>query len=311
MATGRESPILRLRVRGPGVRSGRIAVPDLIRICQELQTTIIRQAEALEGRKTIHPGPSVAAIQDECTLELVGIKKGSTRLEFGLVKSQLPLIPNAEFGTEVIKELTGTINSLGNGNNKPVDPGVLQGLYGLGAILQTERISSIEITNRKIGRQPALKATVNQTVAERVTARMSGPRKSIVHIDGVLDMADFNVKKDLKCRIDPPIGASIMCLFDPDLADQVYSLLRQPVRVDGTATLQPYTDRIELVRIEQIQRLPTLFMGERNFFAAQTIEQLAIAQKVKPLKDISLLCGGFPKDEDVDDFIEEIYSARK
>jgi len=310
MATGREPPILRLRVRGPGVRSGRIAVPDLIKICQELQNTICRQAEAMEGRKTIHPGPTAAMIQNECTLELVGIKKGSTRLEFGLVKPQLPLIPDAEFGVEVIKELTGTINSLGNGNRKVVDPGVLQGLYGFNTVVDPKRISSIEITNRRIGRQPALKATINQIVTERVAARMSGPRTSTVHIDGVLDMADFKIK-DLKCRIDPPIGTSITCLFDPDLADQVYSLLRQPVRVDGMATLQPYTDRIESVHIEEIQKLPALFMGERNFFSAQTIQQLATAQKVKPMKDISILRGGFPKDEDVDDFLGEIYSARK
>jgi hypothetical protein len=254
-------------VCGPSVRSGRIAVPDLIKICQELQNTVTRQAEALEGRKTIHPGPAAAIIQDECTLELLGIKKGSTRLEFGLVKPQLPLVPDSSFGVEVIKELTGTIKSLGNGNNTAVDPGVLQGLYGLGAVVQTKRVSSIEITNRKTGRQPALKATIDHIVAERVAERMSGPRKGTIHIDGVLDMADFKIK-DLKCRVDPPIGASITCLFEPDLADQVYSLLRQPVRVDGTATWQPYTDRIESVHIERIQKLPALFMGERNFFPA-------------------------------------------
>jgi hypothetical protein len=220
------------------------------------------------------------------------------------------LVPDSSFGVEVIKELTGTIKSLGNGNNTAVDPGVLQGLYGLGAVVQTKRVSSIEITNRKTGRQPALKATIDHIVAERVAERMSGPRKGTIHIDGVLDMADFKIK-DLKCRVDPPIGASITCLFEPDLADQVYSLLRQPVRVDGTATWQPYTDRIESVHIERIQKLPALFIGERNFFSPQTIQQLATAQKVKPLKEISILSGGFGKDEDVDDFIEGIYSARK
>jgi hypothetical protein len=133
---------------------------------------------------------------------------------------------------------------------------------------------------------------------------------STVHIDGVLGMADFKVS-DLKCRIDPPIGAPIMCLFDPELADEVYSLLRQPVRVDGTTTAQPCPGRIDSVHIERIQKLPTLSVGEGNFFSAQTIHQLAVAQKVRPITDISILSGGFPKDEDIDDFVEEIYRARK
>ena len=91
MAQRTKQPILQLKVRGPGVRTGRIAVPDLIRICQEAQNAVNRQAEAIEGRKTIHPGPITKSIQEECTLELVGIGRGSTTLKFALAHSQMKL----------------------------------------------------------------------------------------------------------------------------------------------------------------------------------------------------------------------------
>jgi len=132
----------------------------------------------------------------------------------------------------------------------------------------------------------------------------------MVQVDGVLDMADFK-PKDRKCRIDPAMGASIMCAFDARHANLVYSLLRKPVRAKGEATLQPYTERIEFVHIHTIEPLPSLSLGEGNFFSSPSITELANAQKVKPLSDLSALAGGIPTDLDLEEFLEEIYSARK
>ena len=302
--------MLRLRVHGPKVKNGRIPVPDLVKICQELQNAVTRQAEAIEGRKTIHPGPASALIQRECTLELVGIRKGSTKLEFELSKPQRPLIPDEEIGVEVVRELTGVIKSLGNGNRENVDPGVLQGLYGLSEIVNTQRVTSIDFVSPKVGRKSAVSATFNERVTARIAERLSSPWKSEVKVDGVLDMADFK-EKDLKCRIDPPIGASISCTFTADQADLIQSLMRNPVRVIGDATMQPYTNRIEVVVIRSIQPFPALFMGEGTFFSDRTIGQLASDQNVGPIKDSSSLSGWFGKDENVDDFLTEIYNARK
>ena len=59
------------------------------------------------------------------------------------------------------------------------------------------------------------------------------------------------------------------------------------------------------------ESLPALSLGEGNFFAESSISELAASQKVKPLKDTSTFASGFPPDEDIDEFLEEIYSARK
>ena len=74
-------------------------MPDLIKLCQEAQNAVKRQAEALQ------------ASQAECTLELVALKKGGTTLEFGLPKPQLPvpLKDFGDFGLEVVGELANSI----------------------------------------------------------------------------------------------------------------------------------------------------------------------------------------------------------
>lgn len=296
------------------MRSGRIPVPDLIRICQEAQNTVNRQAEANEGRETIHPGPITRAIQHECTLELLAIKKGSTTLQFVFAKPQLrlPFTDIGVFGSEVINDLAETIKALGNGAKRhiEIDPGVLHSLYTFSAITESSgRISEIDwIAPKNSGKR--IVAPVNQVVRERAAARLSTPEKAVVHIDGILDMADFK-PKERKCRIDPAIGASVMCTFDESHANQVQALLRKPVRAKGEALLQARTRRIESLHIHNIERLPSLSLGEGNFFSPRSISDLASAQKVKPAKNISSLAGGFPSDENIDEFLEEIYSARR
>jgi len=130
------APVLQLKLRGPGVRRGRITVPDLIRICGEAQNVINKQAEVMKGKKTIHPGPTSGAIQDECTLELVGIGDGSTILKFDLAKPQLQFHFREHFGAKVLAEVAMTIQSLNRHKMEPMDPGLLLSLYGLSSLVE-------------------------------------------------------------------------------------------------------------------------------------------------------------------------------
>lgn len=306
----RPPPILKLTLRGPGVRRGRIAVPDLVRICTEAQNVVNKQAEVIKGKKTIHPGPTAGEIQQECTLELIGIDKGSTVLQFDLAKPQMHLSFSEHFGAKVVAEVATTIRSLNKRKVESLDPGLLLSLYGLSGLVEQKGITGIRwITPQYNGHKPA-SVRITKAVHEKTAQRLSRPQKIIVQVDGILDMADFK-PGDLKCRIDPPIGASIMCAFDKEREGQILRLLTKPVRVKGEATLKPYSDRIDLIHIEEISLLPSLHLGEGNFFANPSIGELAAVQKVKPLVDISALAGGIPDDEDLDALIEGIYGARK
>ncbi len=275
--------VLTLKVRGPGVRSGRISVPDLIKICQDVQSAVTRQAEALEGRKTRHPGPTRAQIRHECTLELIAIRRGSTNLDFGLAKPQmvLPFEEARNFGVEVVEELADTIRSLGNGNKKQdLDPGVLQSIYGLGSVVGTDRITELQWIAPKSGRK-RIAGSVNKKVRERAAAHLSGPRFKVIQVDGVLDMADFS-RRERKCRIDPAIGASVICTFGPEHENDVHALMRQAVRVSGLAKIKADSDRVDSLDIHRIEPLPSLSLGEGNFFLAPTIEQLAHHREPSP-----------------------------
>ena len=214
-------------------------------------------------------------------------------------------------GIQAISELAASINSLGNGNRKNIDPGVLQCVYALGALVEEKRISNIELIVPGQGKnRRRIVALVNSTVRARAALRLSSPRYTKTHVDGILDMADFK-PEEYKCRIDPAIGASVTCKFDPELADQVQHLLRTTVRGTGRAKLAPYTDKTELLELEKLEPLPSLYSGEENFFQDSTLIQLAERQHVKPLRDPKKLVGAIPVDADVDAFLEEIYTARK
>jgi hypothetical protein len=52
-------------------------------------------------------------------------------------------------------------------------------------------------------------------------------------------------------------------------------------------------------------------LKKNDFFAEPSVEELAIEQNVKPFNDISELAGGIPADQDLDEFLGEIYAARR
>ena len=123
-------------------------------------------------------------------------------------------------------------------------------------------------------------------------------------------MADFK-PRDRKCRIEPAIGVAINCTFSEDQENAINALIRKPVRITGEATYPPNSERIDVIRIINIGPLPSLEVGEGNFFSNKNLDELADVQNVRPLKDPSKLVGGFPADEDLDAFLREIYESRK
>ncbi len=299
-----------LTVRGPGIEGGRVSISDLMKICQGAQNAVRRQAEALKGRGTLHRGPVSEQIRNECTLELIAIRAGSTALDFALQKPQTtaPLQGVRPSGGVAIEELTRAIQSLADGNEKrDLDPGVLQSLYELSSVVEAGRITELEWIAPGSGREE-VKAVINEKIRDRAGAQLSGPRFRAAQIDGVLDMADFS-HKDRRCRIDPAIGPSVTCSFGPDHEGDILALLRQPVRATGLARIQPRSDRVDSLEIQRIEALPSLSLGEDHFILSPDIQQLAASQHIGPFRDAGAL-GGVLTDEEVEDFVAEIYRTR-
>jgi hypothetical protein len=75
--------------------------------------------------------------------------------------------------------------------------------------------------------------------------------------------------------------------------------------------LPPYGEKPDVIRIHTINPLPSIELGREMFYASPSIQDLAAAQNVKPLRSAADLATKVPTDEDVDTMIEEIYSSRK
>jgi hypothetical protein len=315
MANPKAKPLLQLKVEGPGVRSGGIDVPELLKICEHVQSTVNRKAEALEGQRSLRPGPITSAVRKECTLRLIALKKGSVTLSFAQAKPQLPLPGAGTFGQEVVEGVATDLKAL---FRKPkglldegFDPGVLDSLKNLGDVLQGKSITRMEwVVPKGNGRKTAVKAIYNKTVHERVIERIIVPRRETTAIEGILEMADFR-ESDKRCRIHPPVGSPVLCSFDAEKEEEVYAVLRKPVKVQGEAILDPHTKRIELIHIKKIIPLEPLSLGASAFFSGKSIEELAALQGVKPLQNVGVLAGGLPADENLDELIEEIYRDRE
>ena len=148
MTRTRQKPLLRLRVDGPGVKSGGIRVSDLVKICEHTQSAVNRKAESMEGQRSLRPGPITSSVKSECTLELTRLKKGTVTLSFVLAKPQLPLPEATSFGTEVVAGMASDISSLGRTPGafweESFDPGVLDSLKNLGDVFEGTSITKIE-----------------------------------------------------------------------------------------------------------------------------------------------------------------------
>lgn len=122
-------------------------------------------------------------------------------------------------------------------------------------------------------------------------------------------MADFKPRAH-RCRIASARGKSVICTFDTDKEAEILRLMRKPVRVTGEAHINPRSRRTEEIHIREIQPIDKL-MDAKEFFTSRTIEELAKIQGVKPVKNPSDLMGGWPADEDVDEFLDYVYKERR
>jgi hypothetical protein len=301
--------ILTLKVDGPKVRPGRVNVRDLVVICQQAQTAIDRQAEALEGRISQRRGRKLEKVHVECTLELASLRKGSAALGFDLAKPQQSLPMMATFGEQVVDRLIDAMDSVSKGNIDDVDPGVLDSLQNLGEVFQRGIRTVKWVVPPRHGKRRR-EIVFDQKAVKKVVARLQPPTNQPYEVEGIVGMADFKAT-DRRCRIDPVFGPSVPCEFLDEQADQIYRVLRKPVKLVGDATINAQTGKLDSLKVTTIEPLEPLALGATNFFAAHNFEQLARMQDVEPLVDVGQLAGGWPEDEDVDQAVADIYARRE
>jgi hypothetical protein len=301
--------LLELRVTGPDIHAGGIPIPELLVLCQHVQSAVERQAEALEGRRTLRPGPTIQKVVAECTLELVSLGRGSAVLGFDPASHDRHLPAIRTRALAAINGVVESIDAIAKGKDTNIDPGVLDSLNGLGGLF-AKRVKAVEWSAAALPGKRRLHATFNPAVYKKVERRLRPPTTRPVSVDGVLEMADFK-PGDYKCRLHPTLGPPVTCTFGPELADQVYSILRQVAHVEGRGTVNAHTDKLESVDLKTVQPLNPLDVNAGSFFTGWTFDQLVQMQSIDPLRDPKALSGGWPEDEEVDEVLNEIYQRRQ
>ncbi len=298
----KEKPLLQIKVHGR-FKPGRIPVPLLLKICGEVQTAVNRQAQALEGKRTLRPGPVIATVSRECTLELFGIEKGSTTLDFAREAEQQPMIESQTMSFEAVTAVGSTLQSLISPKKKGTatpDMGVLDTLNKLGDVFE-KGVNKIDwIIPRHNGTRRSVAQYVPE-VRKAVAARIKQPSSNVTSSDNPSTVEGMLELTEGKCRISPLMGPPMTCGFEEGKAEEVYEAMRKPVKV----SVDPKTRRIE--RIE-IQNEPPSTLG-RDFFEAKTINQLMAEQGIQPISDVTAFSGDLP-DEDLDDMLADIYADR-
>jgi hypothetical protein len=317
----KEKPLLKISLSGPGVKPGRIALPVLLKVCHEVQTAINRQAAAIEAKKS--DKPATEQVLRECELDLIALRKGSTTLDFAPANKQMSLLPDmAMIGVEAVNAVAATVHAVNQrrGKWKPPDPSVLDSLEDLGTVFDAginkvkwmgppkngHKATSAEFVPATLKRLKQRKQQSFSLKSEPIVASVSDALPSATPIPAPVQQSFFEGLLEAvegKVRITPAAGPPSTLNYDADKFENILSALHKPVRV----TVDPKAPR-KIVDIE-VTEVPILF-DTASFFNSKSIDQLIAEQQVQPIADISVLSGAIP-DEDVDEFIADIYRDRK
>jgi hypothetical protein len=296
----KEKPLLKIRVTGPDLKPGHIPVPLLVKICGEAQRAINRQAEALTGKRSLRPGPPTLQVAQECTMDLVGVKKGSTTLHFVPAgPEQAVLYPISIEAISAVGEALKFVNRKRN-TTPPPDIGVLDSLNNLGEVFDSgvdnlKWIVPAHNGTRQVTAQfnakvlPKLKAQLQPVLHFALAEPWSQSSDSF---EGTLELTEG------KGRIVPAVGPPTPFTFGSDQAAAVLEATKKPVK----ATLERKTHKLRDVEVASL-------FGRSDFFASKSIDQLISEQHVKPITDFDIFES--LSDDDVDDLLAEIHQGRQ
>ncbi len=314
--------LLKIRLEGANVGSGRIPVDHLIHLLSEFRKVLLRTGAVLQGdSNSVRRGSKPKSLTEGLKLDLVNITEGSpvTVLEFDRTTDQ-PGLPGIDLGMQTLEkavqglsQVQQDIRALPPG----FDRGVLLAWRDLGLLFE-KGVSRIEFGLND--RPQPVRADYTRAGYRRVQELIQGPRLNMRAIEGRLLMADFK-EHGTRCRVHPAVGDPVLCLFDEEQKEEVLDSILHFVRVIGEAREEPESGRIASIKIADIQvledrendqedLLPVGIPLPMDFWRSLTIEELARSQNVEPLRDPTILFGTWPGEVD-DGFEEAIRTLRQ
>lgn len=306
---------LRIDLDGPTVKNHRISVSNLVGFLNSVQQAVERITINLSGKdSSVKPGRKKSSVKKISSLEIVSVGKGSISVSLDLPEKQQGELYD-DLGEQAITLLVDGIKMLSNGvNDMPngYDKGVLLALKESGSLF-AKGIDNISF-KYKFGKAENY-ARYTPVIRENIERMISKPIENTRTIEGRLLMGDFK-ETAYRCRLHPPIGDPITCLFDETQRDMILSALTSYVRLKGYSTEQEgviKTFKIEDIDIleKDIEELTEESTSAAFYDRPLELEELALKQGIQPVKDFEKLLGDFwPDAESVEDFISTLNKWR-
>lgn len=304
-------PSLSIRLTGPGVGEGRLALADLVHVGRHVQAALERVALILRGEATsLRPGRRPADVADLCRLDLVGFRGGSAVLELDLGAAERPFA-ELDLGEAALDRLVEGLHHLSETPSLPSgwDAGVLLAWRELGSVFE-RGVDRIEMRRPKQGGSQVIEYT--STVRDHIVRRIREPVRDLVTVEGRLLMADFDQSRR-RCRVHPPYGPPVPCVFQDDQREAVLDLLTKYVRVVGQGERDGEHGRLRSVVIADIE--PIAVPGDRQgpgFWEHLSVEELAQRQGVAAVESVGdLRADLWESDTELEEFLAETYRARE
>jgi hypothetical protein len=271
---------------------------------------------------SIKRGPRSRTLKTELSLDLVAVTHGSLATVLELDRASLQQgLPGIDFGMQVLERAISGLSEIqeGSADTLPmgVDRGVLLAWRDLGVLFE-KGVGEVRFTLNQ--REKLLETCYSPNGFRRLQEAIQSPRINMRTIEGRLLMADFK-EHGTRCRVHPPTGEPVLCLFDEDQQDEVLESILHYVRVVGEAREDPNTGKIASIKIADIRileehedaqtdLLPLGTPVPQSFWRSPSMEELAESQDVAPLTALDELIGSWPG-EVRDGFEDTIINLRQ
>jgi len=316
----KDNPLLSVRMEGEAIGSSRVGVSHLMHLLKTLDDALLRTGQVVQGEAdSMRRGPKGKSLKEEIALDLVLFTHGSSATVIGFERRAQPSLPGLDTGITILQRALyglATVQEPDPALPMGFDSGVLMAWRNMGSLF--EKGCSLITFTLNHSPQPLISKYTLEGF-HRIKQRIQGPITNVRTIEGRLLMADFK-EHGTRCRVHPSVGEPVLCLFGEEQKDEVLEDILHYVRIVGEAKEDPMTGRITSIKIHDIQRLedkeneqaellPQGTPLPTDFWQSPTLEQLAEAQDIRPIQDISALFGSWPGEID-DGFEESILDKR-
>ncbi len=252
-----QMPHLVVSLEGDGIRSGRIPAADLVQLVDKVQQCVRRIGLALsEGAPNDDPSALRKAVEAACTLEVLMMRSaGGFEIAFDLALTQAreldPPDGAGTLGQRAIAVMVQGIALLGQQDpwlHDAFDYGVLVALRDLTRLLDrgADRIRLRSTCEGIADREGAL----NAGVRDRIHDCAQGASKQGLKVKGWVLEVDLEGQR---CRIRPPEGPQVICVYDERNEPIFAEALNRYVVATGAATERSPDGRILKLEVHDIE----------------------------------------------------------